>query len=199
MKDKTILYKLTHGMYILTTKEAGCFVDAVSQVGGGDNPLISVAVMKNNNTNIAMHNNNKFAISIFGMNSDKNLIKTYGYNSIRNYDKFANSETIDVDELKVIKDSIGYTILEKIDTIENDTHTIFIGRVIDGDKFKDDEPMTYGYYQEHKNDLIKVETEKGKTAWVCTVCGYVYYGENLPDDFKCPMCGVGKDFFIQKN
>ena len=44
----------------------------------------------------------------------------------------------------------------------------------------------------------KVKTENNQTAWVCTICGYVYYGEELPDDFKCPLCGVGKEFFEKK-
>ena len=58
--------------------------------------------------------------------------------------------------------------------------------------------MSYGYYQEHKEELLKVKTENGKTAWVCSVCGYIYYGEELPQDFKCPICGVGREFFNKK-
>ena len=99
---------------------------------------------------------------------------------------------------KYIVNHEDYIICEKVDTIENETHTLFIGRVIAADKFKDDEAMTYSYYQEHKDELLKVKTEKGKTAYVCTICGYVYYGEELPEDFKCPMCGVGKDLFELK-
>ena len=58
--------------------------------------------------------------------------------------------------------------------------------------------MTYNYYQEHKDDIIKVKTESGKTAYVCTICGYVYYGEELPKNFVCPVCGVSSDFFEKK-
>ena len=58
--------------------------------------------------------------------------------------------------------------------------------------------MTYQYYQEHKDELLKVKTSENKTAYVCTLCGYVYYGDNLPDDFVCPICGAGKDAFIRK-
>ena len=90
-------------------------------------------------------------------------------------------------------------ILEKVDTIENDTHTLFIGRLIEADLYKDEPAMTYNYYQEHKDEFIKVQTENNKTAWVCTVCGYVYYGDVLPDDFKCPMCGVSKELFERKS
>ena len=123
------IYKLSHGVYVLTTKNGGCIVDAVSQVGGGDEPLVSVAVMKSNNTNQLMHNEKDFALSIIGENSNMSLIDVYGYHSMRDYNKFENSETKEVDGLKVMLNSIGYLILEKIDTIENETHTLFIGKV----------------------------------------------------------------------
>ena len=55
--------------------------------------------------------------------------------------------------------------------------------------------MSYGYYQEHKEELLKLTTAKGKTAWICTICGYIYYGDEVPEDFKCPLCGVGKELF----
>ena len=51
---------------------------------------------------------------------------------------------------------------------------------------------------EHKDELLKIKTEKNKTAWVCTLCGYVYYGEKLPDDFVCPWCGADKSLFEVK-
>ena len=174
-------------------------VDAVSQVSSGEFPLISVSVNKNNNTNELMQENNKFALSIFGMESDPEIIKTYGFNSMRNYNKFENSETEEIDNLKVIKDSVGYLICEKVDMIDCDTHTLFIGKVINANILKEDKEMSYNYYREHKDELIKVKTENNKTAWVCTICGYVYYGEELPEDFKCPLCGVGKDLFVKKD
>ena len=117
---------------------------------------------------------------------------------MRNINKFENTETIEIENIKVIKDSIGYMICEIIDSIDNDTHTLFIGKLIEADVFNDKKPMSYAYYQENKNDLIKVTTEKGKIAWVCQICGYVYYDDELPDDFKCPMCGVGKQLFKRK-
>ena len=195
MKNKKITRKITQGMYVLTTNGGGCVVDAVSQVSAGDNPLIAVAVMKNNYTNELMHKNETFALSVLGMNVNPDIIKTFGLNSMRDIDKFENIETNDIENLKVIEDSLGYMICEKIDSIENETHTLFIGKLIEADVHKDGEAMSYSYYQEHKGELIKVKTEKGQTAWVCTICGYVYYGEVLPDDYKCPACGVGPELF----
>lgn len=199
MKNKKITRKITQGMYILTTNNGGCVVDAVSQISSSDNPLITVSVMKSNYTNELLKNNNKFALSVLGKNVNPEIIKTFGYNSMRDINKFEKIETTEIEEIKIINDSLGYMICEIVDSIDNDTHTLFIGKLIEADVYKDEEAMSYQYFQEHKDDLIKVTTEKGKTAWVCTICGYVCYEEELPEDFKCPICGVGKELFIKKD
>lgn len=198
MKNKKITRKITQGMYALTTTGGGCIVDAVSQVSAGDNPLIAVAVMKNNYTNELMHKNETFALSILGLDVNPDIIKTFGLNSTRDINKFENTKMNTEMNLPIIDDSLGYMICEKVDTIENDTHTLFIGKLIEADVYKDENAMSYGYYQEHKEEILKVQTEKGKTAWICTICGYICYQEELPEDFKCPICGVGPEFFEKK-
>lgn len=200
MKNAKITHKITQGMYILTTDGGGCVVDAVMRAGGaGDQALVAVAVAKKNKTNELLQQNSKFALSVLGEQADPQLIETFGFQSSRDVDKFANHPTEEVAGIKIIKASLGYMVLEKIDAIENDTHTLFIGKLIEGDIFDNDaQPMTYAYYQEHKSDLTKTTTEQGKTAWVCTVCGYVYYGDEVPDDFRCPLCGLGKEYFKKK-
>ena len=71
--------------------------------------------------------------------------------------------------VKTLNDTLGYLVFEKVDAIENETHTLFIGRMIAGSVLNDEAPMSYGYYREHKEELLRVKTEKGQTAWVCTV------------------------------
>lgn len=198
MKNKKITRKITQGMYILTTNNGGCVVDAVSQISSGDNPLISVSVMKSNYTNELMKNNDKFCLSVLGKNVNSKIIKTFGYNSMRDIDKFEGVDFTSIDGVNVINDSLGYMICEKVDSIDNDTHTLFIGKLVGCDVFKNEEEMSYQYFQEHKDELIKVETENGKTAWVCSVCGYVVYEDELPDDYTCPICGVSKELFVRK-
>jgi len=95
MKNKNITWKITQGMYVLTTNNGGCMVDAISQISAGDNPLISVAVMKSNYTNELMKKNTKFAISVLGKNVDGDIITTFGMNSMRDINKFENIETIE--------------------------------------------------------------------------------------------------------
>ena len=195
MKNINITRKITQGMYVLTTQGGGCIVDAVSQVSGGKNPLVAVAVMKKNYTNELLKKNSKFSISILSKEVNPEIIKTFGFHSTRDINKFEQTQTTPIEGIDVINDSLGYMICEIVDTIDNDTHTVFIGKIVEADVFSEKEPMSYGYYQEHKEELLKVTTEKGKTAWICSVCGYVYYGEEVPDDFKCPLCGVGKELF----
>lgn len=199
MKNIKITRKITQGMYVLSTVGGGCIVDALSQVSGTDNPLISVAVMKKNYTNELIKKNKKFAVSILGKEVNPNIIKTFGFNSMRDINKFEKVDFTEVLGLNIINDSLGYMVCEVEDIIENETHTLFIGKVVEADKFSDEEEMSYGYYQEHKEELLNVTTSAGKVAWVCSVCGYVYYGETLPEDFKCPVCGVSKEYFKRQN
>ena len=167
---------------------------AVSMVNSEEQPLISVSVMKKNNTNEVLKNNSIFALSVLSKNVDSKVIETFGYHSMRDYNKFDHVKTTEVMGVNIVDDSIGYMILEKVDTIDLVTHDLFIGLLIEDDKFNNEEVMTYGYYQEHKDDFIKVKTESGKDAYVCTVCGYIHYGD-FPLDFKCPICGVDKTLF----
>lgn len=193
MKNKKITRKITQGMYILTTTNGGCVVDAVSQISSGDNPLISVAVMKENYTNELLQTNTKFALSVIGKNINSEIIKTFGYNSMRNINKFESIETTEINEVKIINDSLGYMVCEIIERIDNDTHTLFIGKLINCDVFKDEEAMSYQYFQEHKDELIEIKKQEGQTSWKCTICGYIHEGENPPE--KCPLCGVPSDMF----
>lgn len=195
MNNLDILKKITQGMYTLTTVGGGCIVDAVSQVSGGDKPLIAVSVMKKNYTNELLKKNSKFALSVLSKTVNPEIIKTFGFNSMRDINKFESIETVEVEGVNIIKDSLGYMVCEIIDSIDNDTHTLFIGRLIASNLYEDVEAMSYQYYQENKEDLLRVRTDNGNTAWICTLCGYIYYGAEVPEDFKCPICGAGKEAF----
>lgn len=192
-------YKITQGVYVLTTSDAGCIVDAVSSVSAGEEQLISVAVNKQNYTNQRLAINKKFVLSILDKGVGKTTIDTFGFHTSRDYNKFDKVEMIQVEGIETVKDSIGYMYCEVVDVIDAETHTLFIGRIKRQEFLKDEEPLTYNYYREHKEDYLKeVTTEKGKTAWVCTICGYVYYGDILPDDYKCPKCGAPKEVFKKR-
>ena len=193
--NKKITRDILSGMYVASTIDSACIVDTVLQVSSTEPPLISVCINKNNYTNEKIKEHQKFAISILGMDTKGDVIKTFGFNTSREIDKFEKIEYLEIDGVKVLKDSLGYMMCEVVDIIDTETHNIFIGKIIKMERFKTELPMSYQYYQEHKDDLIETRTEKGQKAWVCTICGYVYYGEELPDDFICPICRFSKDVF----
>lgn len=197
-KERDIIRDIVSGMFIASTIDSACIVDTVLQVSATSEPLISVCVNKNNYTNEMIKKHKKFVISILDNDVNGEIIKKFGFNSSRDIDKFENFEYDIINEIKVIKDSLGYLECELVDFIDTETHNIFIGRVKTSKRNKEGTPMTYQYYQEHKDELLKVESNLGKTAWVCTMCGYVYYGESLPDDFVCPICGYPKSAFVKK-
>ncbi len=174
-------------------------MDAVSRASAGEQPLITVAVAKTNHSHKLLSENDRFALSVLGEDVDAKIIETFGFKSSKDIDKCTECQTTDIEGVPVLENSIGYMVCEKVDAIDAETHTIYIGRMIEADVLKDERPMTYAWYQEHKGDLVKVKTEENKTAWVCMACGYVYYGDEVPDDYKCPLCGLGKEYFKKKD
>ena len=102
MKNINITRKITQGMYVLTTNGGGCIVDAVSQVSSGENPLIAVAVMKKNFTNELLKKNKNFAVSVLGKEVNPEIIKTFGFNSMRDINKFESIDITEVDGINVI-------------------------------------------------------------------------------------------------
>ena len=196
--SKSLTRDILSGMFIVSTKDSACIVDTVLQVSSSSEPLISVSVNKNNYTNSMLKKNTKYGINILSKNVKGEVIKTFGFNSSRDIDKFGNFDYIDEDGIKILKDTIGYMILEKVQVIDAETHDIFIGKLVKEERFNDEEPLLYQDYQQHKDEYLKFKTSDGKTAWVCTVCGYIYYGDTLPEDFVCPKCGVGASAFEKK-
>ena len=125
MKNKKITRKISQGMYVLTTMNGGCIVDSVSQISMGDNPLIAVAVMKSNYTNELMKKNDKFALSVLGMNVNPEIIKIFGFNSMRNINKFENTSVNEIDGINIINDSLGYMVCSY-----NSGHGICISNIL---------------------------------------------------------------------
>jgi len=205
-----IFRNISYGVYIVSTMDGdrptGCTANSVMQVTSSP-ATIAVSINHDNFTNECIKKMNKFAISILTETSDPSIIGTFGFRSGKDTNKFDRVSYEMKENLPVIKDSCGYIICDVIDKMETETHTVFLGKVIDCDVLDDSgQVMTYAYY--HK--VIKGKSpknaptylpdegkkqESGKTKYVCQVCGYVYEGETLPQDFKCPICGKGAEYF----
>jgi len=210
--NANVLWNISYGVYVISSMDGdrptGCIANSVMQVTASP-ATIAVSINHDNFTNECIKKENKFAISILLETTDPSIIGTFGFKSGKDTNKFEGLSYEMKDNLPVIKDSCGYIICNVIDKMETETHTVFLGEVIDGDFFNESgQVMTYAYY--HK--VIKGKSPKnaptykpdedekqnaGTSKYVCQICGYIYEGETLPQDFKCPICGQGAENFTK--
>ncbi len=149
--NNEVLKDLSYGVYVVSTmndnKPTGCIANSIMQVSYD---TIAVSINHQNYTHQCMEKCGKFAISILGENVNDDVIPVFGFETGKNVDKFAHIKYEITDDVAVLKDAIGYIVCEIIDKMETETHTIFLGRIIDGDILQGDTPMTYAYYHKVK-------------------------------------------------
>lgn len=204
----------------------GCIVDALAQISSGEPERIAVSCMKNNNTPACIKNNGEFTVSVLGRDVDPFIISCFGFQSAKDVDKWALVPHSVKDGLPVIENALAY-IRCKVESVhEYDTHTLFIATVEDAWNGSGSEPLLYADYHktykapaaaafaEYKStgkapefkasaeNSDKHADEPKQAKWVCSLCGYVYDGEvpfeELPEDWKCPLCGAPKSMFEKK-
>ena len=206
---KNVLRDFSYGVYIVTTydkekRKVGCTINSAMQITA--NPkTIAISINHDNYTNQSIKESNVFALSILSEKIDPFVITTFGFKTSKDTDKFKDISYDIKKDLPVIKDSCGYVTCHVISTLETETHTIFIGEVEDMDSYQEEKPMTYSYYHENlkgttpKNaptyEEKNVVEEIKNNRWRCKVCGYIYEGESLADDFICPLCKAPKEMF----
>lgn len=186
------MHNLTYGLFVLTAKDGnkdnGCIINTVTQVTSEPN-RISITVNKSNYTHDMIVKTGEFNVSILTENSKFETYKHWGFQSGKNVDKceaisFKRAEN---GIIYIADETNAYISAKVISSIDLGTHTMFIADVTAMEVFSYDNSVTYDYY--HKN--IKSTTQKSdakKKGFICTVCGYIYEGDTLPDDFICPWC-----------
>lgn len=210
--NKNAFRGLSYGVYIISTTDGerptGCVANSVMQITSSP-ATIAVSMNHDNYTNSCIAQSGKFAVSILSEKSDAGLIGRFGFQSGKDVDKFEGIESLEKEGVSIIPDACGYIVCKVIDKMETSTHTVFLGEVIDADVLKNEEPMTYAYYHKvvkgksPKNAPTYLPEEKQEEVkWVCGICGYEYDGEipfeELPEDYKCPICRQPKSVFQKK-
>lgn len=149
--NNEVLKNLSYGVYVVTSlcgeTPTGCVANSLIQVTYN---TIAVSIHHDNYTNKCIDDSKKFAVSILGVDIDNKVIGTFGYRSARDIDKFKDIETKSVDGLKIIEDAVGYLICDVIDKMETETHTIFLGKITDGEMLHNEIPMTYAYFHKER-------------------------------------------------
>ncbi len=191
--DLTALFNIGYGLYVITSndgkKDNGLIVNTVTQVTNTPN-RIAVCINKDNYSHHVIKQTGKMNINCLSQDAPFSIFQNFGFQSGRSADKFAGQEILRSDNgLAFLPMYINSFMSLKVEQyVDLDTHGMFICSVTESRVISHVETMTYTYYQ--NNVKPKPETE-GKKGWVCKVCGYVYEGDELPDDFVCPLCKHG--------
>ena len=192
-QDMTALNKIGYGLYVVTsndgTKDNGLIVNTVSQLT--DNPYrVAVSINKANYSHHVIKQTGKMNVCCLSTDAPFKVFETFGFQSGRVADKFKDCDVLRSDNgLVFLPRYINAFMSLKVEQyVDLGTHGMFICSVTEARVISDAESMTYAYY--HANVKPKTKTE-GKKGWVCKICGYVYEGDELPEDFVCPLCKHG--------
>ena len=191
--DLTALFKLGYGLYVVTSndgeKDNGLIVNTVTQLT--DNPnRVAVNINKENYSHHIIKKTGVMNVNVLSVDAPFALFENFGFQSGRQADKFAHWKTYRADNgLPFLSQYINaFLSLQVEQYVDLGTHGMFICTVTEARVISDKPTMTYAYYQE--NVKPKPQTE-GKKGFVCKICGYIYEGDTLPDDFVCPLCKHG--------
>ena len=191
--DMTALFRIGYGLYVVTSndgkKDNGLIVNTVTQVS--DNPnLVAVNINKTNYSHHVIKQTGKMNVNCLSIDAPFSVFENFGFQSGRTADKFAGWDTVRSDNgLVILPKYINAAFSLKVEQyVDLGTHGMFICSVTEARVMSDRDTMTYTYYL--NNVKPKPQTE-GKKGFVCKVCGYIYEGEELPEDFICPLCKHG--------
>ena len=191
MDDKA-LFKLSYGLFVLTAREGdkdnGCIINTAIQAADGK---ISIAVNKQNLTHDMVKATGIFTVSVLSEKASFDLFKHFGFQSGRDANKFDGYTACKRGEngLYFITEGTNATISGKVtETVDLGSHTLFIATITDMEVLDSAPSATYAFYHASIKPQSAAQPPQEKTAWRCTVCGYVYEGDELPADFVCPLC-----------
>ncbi len=199
----------------------GCVVNTFQQVASTP-PMVSVSLNKENATTKIVEQTGGFCISVLSEAATMDLIGQFGFRTSDDLDKFDGIESAVCGKSipYVTQHSCARFTVEVKQTLDVGTHIMFVGEVVESEVLSNERPMTYAYYHEvlrgktppkaasyeggesdddagDAHDAAPDASEKSPTrvGWRCTLCGHIVEIDELPDDFCCPICGMGKSFF----
>ncbi len=191
--DLSALFRLGYGLYVVTSgdgkRDNGLVVNTVTQVTNEPN-RIAVTINKDSYSHHIIRQTGTMNVNCLTVDTPWSVFETFGMQSGRNIDKFAGTQPPRSDNGLVFLPRYVNAVLslEVERYVDLDTHGMFICRITEARVLSDRESMSYQYYHEHVKPR---PTAEGKHGYVCRVCGYVYEGDVLPEDFICPLCKHG--------
>jgi flavorubredoxin/flavin reductase (DIM6/NTAB) family NADH-FMN oxidoreductase RutF len=191
--DMTALFRIGYGLYVVTSndghKDNGLIVNTVTQVTDSPN-RVAVCINKQNYSHHVIKQTGVMNVNCLSTEAPFSVFENFGFQSGRTADKFAGEELTRTDNgLVMLRKYVNAVMsLKVIQYIDLGTHGMFICDVTEARVISNAPSMTYAFYHAHVKPRPATE---GKKGFVCKICGYVYEGETLPDDFICPLCKHG--------
>ena len=191
--DLTALFKIGYGLYVVTSndgkKDNGLIVNTVTQVTDTPN-RVAVTINKQNYSHHVIKQTGIMNVNCLSTAAPFKVFETFGFQSGRTVDKFADCTPLRSDNgLVFLPRYINAFMSLKVEQyVDFGTHGMFICSITEARVISNAETMTYTYYQ---NNVKPKPQTKGKKGFVCKICGYIYEGDVLPDDFICPLCKHG--------
>ena len=194
--EKKALYNLSYGVFMLSTRSGekvnGCITNTCMQVAN-DPVRIAISVLNSNYTCDLIKESGIFTLSLLDQTCSFETIRHFGFQSGREVDKFADYTAYQNAENGVpyiTEGTNAYLAVKVTQTVDLGSHTMFIGEVTEMEVLSEEPSANYEYYQEEVKPKPEEvgKTADGQTVWRCTICGYEYVGEELPEDFICPLC-----------
>lgn len=199
MNEKS-LYKLSCGLYIISSsyedKISGCVANTLQQVTSSPIQL-SITLNKENYTEHLIEKSGKFNAVVVSQNIDMDVIRRFGFQSGKDIDKYEGiTHREDRQQIPYVSEhTCAYYTCKVVSHLDVGSHVIFVGEVVDMEVLSEEEVMTYAYYHQVKNGTTpkkasSYQEQTEKHGWRCSICGYLYEGEVLPQDYICPICGA---------
>lgn len=191
--DLTALFHIGYGLYVVTSNDGkrdnGLIVNTVTQVTNTPN-RIAVTINKANYSHDVIRQTGIMNINCLSTDAPFSVFETFGFQSGRDADKFADIKPLHSDNgLAFLPRYINAFMSLKVEQyVDLDTHGMFICGITEARVISDLETMSYTYYQ---NNVKPRPEAEGKKGFVCKVCGFIYEGDTLPDDYICPLCKHG--------
>ena len=195
--DNNALFKISYGLFVVTSNDGnrdnGLIVNTVTQVTNTPN-RIAVTINKQNYSHDVIKETGIMNVNCLSTDAPFAVFENFGFRSGRDANKFEDiTPNRSANGLAVLPQYINAFISLKVESyVDVDTHGMFICTVTEATVINDTPAMTYTYYQENVEPKPAPATKKG---YVCKICGYVYEGDPLPEDFVCPWCKHGAEDF----
>ena len=191
--DMTALFRIGYGLYVVTSKDGkkdnGLIVNTVTQLTDTPN-RVAVNINKANYSHHVIKQTGVLNVNCLSVEAPFSVFQQFGFQTGRSVDKFAGQTVRRSDNGLVFLDKYinAFMSLKVEQYVDLGTHGMFICSVTEARVMSDQDTMTYTYYQKYVKP--KPQTE-GKKGFVCKVCGYIYEGDELPEDYICPLCKHG--------